>query len=72
MKSNDRLPLLMARKIRYIVNGKEPFSLGCVPVERWELEKGTVENKGSSWAVLGASTKKIGEAGSSPWPRAHP
>lgn len=61
MKLNDSLQLLAAQKIRYIVNSKEPFPVGCVPVERWEFEKGTVGNKGSSWAVLGASTKKIGK-----------
>lgn len=61
MKQNDSLQLLAAQKIRYIVNSKEPFPVGCVPVERWEFEKGTVGNKGSSWTVLGASTKKIGK-----------
>lgn len=61
MKLNNSLQLLAAQKIRYIVNSKEPFLVGCVPVERWEFEKGTVGNKGSSWAVLGASTKKLGK-----------
>lgn len=50
LKLNDnlRLPAAMAQKIRYTVKSEEHFPLGCVPVQRWEFEKGTVGNKGSA------------------------
>lgn len=49
-KLNDelRLPAAMAQRIRYTVKIEEHFPVGCVPVQKWEFEKGTVGNKGSA------------------------